>query len=433
MKFFIAWIFSTGILSAASLNLNGGGVHGSSPIVANFQDATFKNTLSATVLPQSSGGSVSSATTNGRVIQTTTSATITDNIQLATSYSGTYPLQIRTPIYTSSSTGICTVNNAGYVTQVANGAATINCQTSPPLYIAPYSYTFTTTGGGSAQLFLNWAVVSPVSLPAHLNSQIDNLITTAGSFSSSKQNVFSARNFSTHSFTRNTSVWTGSVDLSAVACQTDYYGLSIFIGTLITPTDMVIAYHTAFAFIPGTGVYFTDNSNVTYRATCGSSAQISSGDLGIVHLIWSGATPSSLAIMPVLPSIYATYWPDHNANYFPVVITNQFNQIFVQDSGQISFTSSSFLGGFFSHNAATETNRSPWTLNVVSNDSSNPVMTIINGQAVLIGGNTFSSLCVNCGDNISAMNTALATLDAGGTVYTVTTPNLTSPIAFPTY
>lgn len=421
-----------------SLNLIGTGITGASPIIKNFQDSDFKNILSVlATYPIARGGSgpTAQAPISGRIFNLTTTATVTNNLQLLSTQSGAYPYNLRTLNWSSSNTGIAVVNSGGYVTQTGNGAATIYCQTFPPNYIAPYTNTFVTSGGASSSVFSGWQLVSPVSLPYHINSGIDALISGAGTFTGSKLNLYSSTNDMSGIYTRNTSVWTSGVNLTAIPVWTSYdtsfqttYGSGThgFFGALVTPTDMIVAYHVASAISSAT-LRFVGSDNVTYIANGIGSPLDVNGDLALVHIQWSGGSkPAAVSVMPVLPSNYTGYCPDHNLNYFPVILTNQFRQVFVQDAA-------SFGGGFFNHNPAIETNRLPWTATVIGGDSSNPVMTIINGQAVLICCTYTAQMGPNVGDNISAINSGLATLDAGGTVYTLTTPNMTSPINFPTY
>lgn len=435
----ILLFLAAGILPSIA-SLNGNGTPGSSPIVRNFQSNDFYNVVAPVAsYPIASGGSVSTnAPSSGRIFQQITATIITGtNLQMGQTTSGALSNSIRTPVWSSSNTNICTVNSLGFVTQTGTGTATVTCQTANPLYLAPYASAFTSQTNQTVLSFLNWQIVSPVSLPAHLNSQVDGLITMAGTFSSSKQNLFSAANDITGVYTRNTTVWTGSVDLSGIPCSTNASGTwtgSFWFGGLITPTDLVVANHIVGndgRYLNGCQIRFCDASNVAYTATCAGHVNVN-GDLTVVHITWNGGiTPSTLKVMPVLPSAYQTYCPDHALNFFPVICTNQFRQVFVQDSQQtVSGSNSSFAGGQFYHNPASEANRAPWTLAVIGNDSSNPVMVVINGFPVLLCCNYTIGNGPSVADNISAINTALAGL---GSSYAVTTVNVTNPIAFPTY
>lgn len=418
-----------------ALNINGNGVSGDSPTIKNFQDSDYKNVISiATSYPIATGGSGPTPQTpvNGRVFGLTTSATLTTDLQLQTTQSGTLVKPIRTFSWSSTNLSVATINSAGYVTQIGSGDSSFRCATTDPTYTANFPHNFTTSGGQTVSTFYSWQLTSPVSLPYHMNSQVDDLITAAGSFSSSKLNLYSSINDTTGTYVRNTSVWTGALDLSAIPTWSSF-ATTEFFGALITPTDMIVANHVLGALNPPTVLRFVDSSNITYVANCTSTRQIN-GDLAIAHLSWVGTLPTTLNFLKVLPSNYQTYCPDHLLNFFPVIGTNQFRQVFVQDSSQPSNGStSSFGGGMFTHFPSTSVdrvNRVPWTLNVVNGDSSNPIMVVINDQPVLICCNFSANTGPTVSDNIAAINSGLAML---GSSYTVSTVNLSSPITFPTY
>jgi len=294
---------------------------------------------------------------------------------------------------------------------------------------------FAATGGPWATLPSDWQTVSAGSLSAHMNSQIDGLIAAAEPYSPSKLNLYSAVDDTNGTYTRNTSVWTGAVDLSGLATWSSAAsgpgGPARTLGTLITPTDVIVANHAAPP--PGTTYRFTDFANTTYTATVGAHVTVT-GDLAVAHLQWNGPVPSTLKIMPILPSNYQRYGSDRLLKFFPVLCSNQYRQVFVHDSLQsVKVPSTSFIAGFFYHVPAVEKNRAPWTMNLITGDSSTPVMAVINGSAVLLCCTTFVSSGLSAADNIPGINAALAKLDAGGTIYTVTTANLGSPIAFPLF
>lgn len=414
------------------LNLNGN-TSGTSSTVKSFEDSDFINTISifATYPSVITGiGPNAQSPVNGRIFNLTTTATIRNNLQLKPNYSGVLMNPIRTPVWNSSNSGIAIIDQAGFVTQTGNGACRFICQTSNPIFLAPFDYTFNTQGGATVYTFSGWQSTSPVSLPYHMNTGIDLLISGAGTFSSSKQNIYSSVNDASGIYIRNTGIWTKNIDLTAIPAWSSYAN-NEFLGALITPTDMVVAYHVLGGFNSGTQLKFVDNSNNIYSSTAISSKQINNGDLALVHLNWNnGLIPTGIKFMSILPSGYQSYCPDHALNFFPIIGTNQFRQVFVQDSSQPTSSNSSFSAGLFLHYPSVEINRAPWTLNVIGGDSSNPIMSIINGSPVLICCNYGPNQGPSVADNILALNSGLSSL---GSSYTVTLANLTSPINFPTY
>lgn len=413
-----------------SLKLLGTGTHGSSPVFKSFQDSDFKITLSSVQHPISTGGSTSNNTTNGRVFHVTTAPTsIVQNLQLTPAFVGSLANQ-RIPACTwvSSNTAICTVDNKGFVTYVSNGTATIYCTSDVPKCMVAFTFTFTSTGGGSTSVFMNWAVVSPVSLPAHLNSQVDGLISGAGSFLASKMNLYSLATDSSSTYLRNASLWAG-LDFSGVAAWNVGANSVYFLATLISPTDIAFAHHTN--IVAGAIFRFVDPSNSVFTATVTAVSNIS-GDLSVGHIAWAGGvTPTTLKFYKVLPSNYINYWPDHVPNFFPALFTNQSRQVFVQDSNQAADGSTSaFNGQLFMHTPSLGTTRAPWSKTVIGGDSGNPVFAVINGELILLCCNYSANFGPHMADHITAINSALSSM---GSTHTLTTPNMTTPIAFPTY
>jgi hypothetical protein len=253
------------------------------------------------------------------------------------------------------------------------------------------------------------------------NAEVDNRLTTAGTYTASKINIYSSVDDTNFVYTRNTGVWTGNLDLSGIAVWNTMDGAgnssSAHGGTLITPTDIVLANHFELSY--GDQIKFVDKNNVVYTATVNNGTSVNNTDINVTHLSWNGPTPTTLAIYPLLPANYQNYSPSHNLTNFPVVLSNQFRQVFVQDAGY--YGNPPFYYGTFYHNTATEPLRSPYTLPVVLYDSGSPIFVVVNGKLIVVGTNYTSISAPILSDNIAGINAGLAAI---GSSYQITTVDL---------
>jgi hypothetical protein len=211
-------------------------------------------------------------------------------------------------------------------------------------------------------------------------------------------------------YIRNPTVWTGNIDLTGIAVHSLRHHGSSQAGVLITPADIVVADH--FRLNLGDLCTFVDNSNVAYHATVIAMAHVT-GDITVEHLAWIRKAPTTLKVLPILAPDYRLYSPDHNLSPFPVVCTNQFRQVFVQESAPPlgnAIRRFPFINGMFFHFPARSPNRVPFTKTVIVGDSSQPVMAIIHGVAVLITCNTTAVWGLSYPDHFEAINHALAVM-----------------------
>ena len=222
--------------------------------------------------------------------------------------------------------------------------------------------------------------------------------------------LFSSINDDAERYVRNPAVWTGDIDLSGIAVHSFRHHLASQAGTLITPADIIVANH--FKLLPGDRCFFVDNRNVTYSATVLASVNVT-GDLTVEHLTWLKKIPTTLKIMPILAPDFRLYAPNHSLSPFPVLCTNQFRQVIVQEAaapmgnGGHGFP---FAGGMFFHFPARTPSRVAFTRPIIVGDSSQPVMAVIHGTAVLITCNTTAVAGVSYPDNFEAINRALAAM-----------------------
>jgi hypothetical protein len=254
-----------------------------------------------------------------------------------------------------------------------------------------------------ALLFGHASAADDATLQDDLRSEIDSRLAAAGPVSPSALAMFSQANDLSGEYVRNTGVWTRGIDLSGIAVHSGFNSSSGSrqAGTLITPADIVVAEH--FKYNVGDQCVFVDNRNVAYHAVVSALLNVI-GDLTVEHLTWMKRLPTTLRIMPILPADYRRYCPDHELRNFPVLCTNQYRQVFVQDAA----APPPFMQGAILHIPAREPNRAPFTKPVIVGDSSQPVMAVIRGAAVLLTCNTTAVSGVNYPDSLAEINAALA-------------------------
>jgi hypothetical protein len=418
---------------------------GSSPI-SDWGDSYLHVTPSVSAIPVTTGGTATYSTVNG-IYQSSVTTASKYNQQLSFTGTGSRAVGLY-PTWTSSNPTNAPISTGGFVTHNTDGSYVFTGSFPPYLNLA-IPITLTTTTVVANVNYINWTAGL---LPADMNNEVNTLITAAGTANAGttqaaensgsditklggNMSIFSAVNDNTLAYTRNTGAWIGTLDLSGISC----WGISLAntfanVMTLVTPTDAICANHcVGGGWINTFSAYvWVNNLNVAYTAKVTNLVQIS-GDLELVHLAWEGTAPPTtgsgkLAIYPVLPSNYQHYAPTNAGNYnnlsfFPVIMTNQFRQVFVQDAS----LTLAFNGGLFIHYPATESSRSPYTVALIGGDSSSPIFADVNGVLILLGTNTTSSICPSVADNITTINTAISSFS--GDTYSLTVVPVTGFIA----
>jgi hypothetical protein len=284
---------------------------------------------------------------------------------------------------------------------------------------------------GFAPSLLLWLVsgcavlaANSVSLIDDLNNEVDSRLARANPVNT---NLFSSINDDSDRYVRNPSVWTGNIDLTGIAVHSFRHHEATQAGTLITPADIILVHHYQLAL--GDRCAFVDNQNVTYYARVIAIANVV-GDLTVEHIGWLRKVPTTLKVMPILAPDYRLYAPDHNLSPFPVICTNQFRQVIVQEAAAslgVGLHRLPFDGGLFFHVPARASNRVPFTRPIIRGDSGQPVMAVIHGEAVLITCNTTANWGLSYPDHFEAINQALAAM---GSRHRATAVDLSS---FPAY
>ncbi len=205
-------------------------------------------------------------------------------------------------------------------------------------------------------------------------------------------------------YVRNPGVWTGGIDLSAIGVHSPSGGNgSKQTGTLITPADILVASH--FKFNVGDHCVFVDNHNVAYYATISAFLGLTR-DLTVEHVTWRGKVPATLKVLPILPPDFRRYAPDGVFKDFPVLCHQSKPPASSSRTPPGPTRSCRDLPSFPREGAEPR----PFFLSAHHGDSSQPVMAVIRGTAVLLTCNSTAFTGISCPDSFADINRALAAM-----------------------
>jgi len=359
-----------------------------------------------------SAGSSSDSTTDDVVITTETSAaTITDYqanvVQNTTHY---YASTI-----TSSNTSIITDAGTDLVASgVAAGTAilTATANSNSDIFSAA-SVTVSVSTSTSTQYFKEYA---SGSLAKNCSDNVDNAI--SGKTPSTAKPIYSTQNHSTPTYTRNTSCWASSVDLTAISPWNSTGGATRA-GTLISPRHIIFAAH--YQISNGATIRFVDNSNnIVTRTMTNKLTHPSYSPYypDITVGVLDSDVPAGISFAKILPQNWATYLPSLSSAYrIPALVLDQEEKALVSDLYS--------LGNMASFITPLDTTRLSFFESIVTGDSGNPAFLIINGTLVILTVWTYGG--AGSGTSIlnqkTAINTMMSTLGGG---YSLTEISLSS-------
>jgi hypothetical protein len=361
-------------LPASALTIDGSA--GGGVPVRSFNSSDLSAVVTTTAIPVPSGGTLTYGTTNGRY-QSTVTASTKFNQQLSFTTSGTYAAG-QYPTWSSSNPTNAPISAGALVTHVTDGTYLFTATfASPPMKFSLLLPLTTQTVASTT--FINWTAGL---LGADLNTEVDSRITANGGTIATTGQLFTSANDTTHVYVRNAANVFHNLDFTGVSVWQSAVGAGAkFQMSLVTPTDAIGILHATPAV--GTQFIFVDASNTNYTATVAATTQVDG--FALVHLTWSGATPTTLKVYKVFPSNFQNYAPDHNLNYFPTVSVTQTRQLAVGDVTAASYTS--YLSVF----EPTETNRAPFAYSKYSGDSGFPIFAVMNGDLIYIAANYSTS------------------------------------------
>jgi hypothetical protein len=362
--------------------------------------------FSTSLLPKTITVSGSSSGTN--TVQDTTFNTFT----AATTHTlsdvlSTVPLGGRASgpaTYASLDTSKFTIDANGVTTYVGAGSGDVLVSVQGLL---PKRFALTTSsqGGQASSTFLSFV---PGSLGKHLVDSVaallsgltlPNLVGTPPFAWSAVINVKNSAGTA-----RNTSVWTGSADLTCLPWDGA--------GALVSPRDLLTAAHLGTPAI-GSTYNFVDNSNVFHTATIAAQRIIASpsGDGADIRVITFAADlPSSITPIKVMPANFRSYIPQ---TAYPCWMANQDNTIL---TGDLVGDNPKIIIG-----KSLDATRSQLWYSVRNGDSGHPAGMIVNGQLVLLTQWHYVGQGPIDSDNITQINAAMS---ANGSSHTLSTADL---------
>lgn len=343
-----------------------------------------------------SGGSSSPLTVKDTIYNNFSGSTIDHNFQLSATQFVTY---------TSSNTGIATVDATGYVARQNDGSVTITA-TSALGVTRTITLNMLRTAGGSTNVFSDYVAGSAAK---NAKTSVDTLL---GSLTSSAMLLFSTQDHVTPVYVRNIAQWawptpaaTATVDLTCISPWNSLYA-GLRAGTLITPRHIIFAKH--FPLNAGETIRFITKANAVVTATIAATAWVdSTTDLMIASL--TADVAATITPCKVLPSTWRNYFygAANLGGRIPVICTDQEEKGLVHDLNVIpNGSEAQFI-------KPVDAERLVFYEDLITGDSGNPAFIILNGVLVLIccwhggGGGTGPHV----GDNIAPINAAINVLN----------------------
>ncbi len=193
--------------------------------------------------------------------------------------------------------------------------------------------------------------------------------------------IFSLQDHDNGIYIRNTSVWTGDVDLTCISPWNDY-GANVRAGTLITAKHIIFAAHLL--LYVGDVVRFVTMDNEVIERTIVSVKNTpdrdgSDSDYAIAE--FDEELPDSITSANLLPSNFDTLMPSMGAANIPGLLLDQVEHAIV---GEISSTSESSKTVDWTTVPDSDDTRAEHGEAIVGGDSGNPSFIIVDDQLVLM-------------------------------------------------
>lgn len=241
-------------------------------------------------------------------------------------------------------------------------------------------------------------VVPKIDLSTQINGTFDNLI------KDKKEKNIMTPYANPYNWPRNNNCWVKSIDLTGYcACIVPLGGVGG--GTLITKKHVLLANHVPYSGVPFM-IFFVNNNNLSIVYNVVKTRRVANTDILIGEL--DKEVDASLKVCSVLPSNYLKYF---NKNVsFPVLHSDQERKGLIANYGTMENVDGCNCVTVM---PPTDTNRSQYYEQVIGGDSGNPVFTLINNEAVLLGGwykqwYGGGGLCTSIPNYIAEINLILA-------------------------
>jgi hypothetical protein len=213
--------------------------------------------------------------------------------------------------------------------------------------------------------------VPKIDLNTQINSTFDNLI------KDKKEKNIMTPYANPYNWPRNNNCWVKSIDLTGyAACNVPLGGVGG--GTLITKKHVLLANHVPYAAVPFM-IFFVNNNNLSIVYNVVKTRRVANTDILIGEL--DKEVDASLKVCSVLPSNYLKYF-NKNAS-FPVLHSDQERKGLIANYGTMENVDGCNCVTVM---PPTDSNRLQYYEQVIGGDSGNPVFTLINNEAVLLGG-----------------------------------------------
>lgn len=213
--------------------------------------------------------------------------------------------------------------------------------------------------------------VPKFDLSTQINGAFDNLI------KDKKEKNIMTPYANPYNWPRNNNCWVKSIDLTGYcACIVPLGGVGG--GTLITKKHVLLANHVPYSGVPFM-IFFVNNNNLSIVYNVVKTRRVANTDILIGEL--DKEVDASLKVCSVLPSNYLKYF-NKNAS-FPVLYSDQERKGLIANYGTMENVDGCNCVTVM---PPTDSNRLQYYEQVIGGDSGNPVFTLINNEAVLLGG-----------------------------------------------
>jgi hypothetical protein len=371
-------------------------------------DMTFTVGSTATYVI-TSAGSTSTGTNKDCNVTTHTGATTRTDYQLGITAQVPALFDVT---YSSLSPAIATVDASGYVTRVSNGTAGILSRANiwPFLTKRTDCAVISTVG----QTITTYDSFVTGSMGKDAADAVDTLISSVTSENASTYRpMYSSRNDTAGTYTRNASCWASTIDLTPISVWNST-GANTRAGVLVSPRHIICAEH--FPPADGATIRFIKADNTVITKTISSHLTIAGTDIRVCYL--DSDVGAGIAYAKVLPSTWATtYLPGVAHRSVPILATDQEKNALVVDTYN-NFSATAGVGFV----VPSDSHRLALNESIITGDSGSPVFMVVSGGLVLL--TTWHYGGAGSGPNIqyyiSDIDTAMSTLGGGYSLTQVT-------------
>lgn len=419
----IIFLLSTSVVQASTVNYSAArniiAPQLSTTLIANSSVEDF--TIASTTINYQLSGDTS-GTANSRDISYNT---FTNAVTRAVCNVSTNLGFSQSATYTAVTPSISTISQTGSSTYVSDGTAKFNVTSGRRTrgLFCP----FVTLGGQINQTLRGYASSSlAYNIMAGVRDKVISLTPSATTY-----NLYSATDDTSKIYTRNTSIWSGNVDLTSIPT----YGLfgTSYNGVLVGQDIVIQANHAHVD--TGNPIYFTDGNNVTYLRTIATTSKLMNTDIQVARL--SSDLPASIHPAKTFPfpifgttspaTSYVTY-DAQNLRNIPLVYTNQFRTFRI---GTLLMQPAVSGGGLWGEQPIFNNNSSDpfyaWYSPIIVGDSGSSSFLIINGEAIVLGVWSSETIPTDIANYQTYINTVISLM---GSSHTIQTADLSS---FSTY